>query len=118
MRRRFPQIIAWWGTSVEIRSGISRLRRESAIVEEESYLAVRRWTTIIDGLDLIAPTAELLNIAVELPEIYGVRALDAFQLAAGLVWCGERPRNRPFVCADKRLSKAAAAAGFDIVSLV
>ena len=63
-------------------------------------------------------TERVLSIAVELPEKFGLRALDSFQLAAALEWCSERPRNRPFVCADKRLGNAADEAGFDVVSLI
>jgi hypothetical protein len=36
----------------------------------------------------------------------------SMQLAAALVWCGERPNRRPFVRFDERLSRAAAAVGF------
>jgi predicted nucleic acid-binding protein len=117
IRRQFQRVVAWWGTSVEIRSGISRLGRESAIDNEEKHLAVRQWNTILEGIDLIAPSEKLLGVAVELPETYSIRAMDAFQLAAALVWCAERPRNRPFITADRRLGEAASDAGFDVISL-
>jgi hypothetical protein len=53
-------------------------------------------------------------LAMEMPDRYGVRALDAIQLAAALVWCRERPNRRPFVCFDGCLSKGAADAGFSV----
>ena len=34
---------------------------------------------------------------------------------AALVWCIERPRNRPFICADLRLIETASGAGFDAI---
>ena len=117
VRRQLSQMIAWWGTSVEIRSGVSRLFSESSISEKDRGVTIQRWHNLLDGLDVVEPTATLLEIAIDLPETYGVRALDAFQLAAALVWCSERPRNRPFICADKRLGDAASDAGFDVILL-
>lgn len=72
---------------------------------------------MLDEVNVVAPTSVLLEIAIDLPETYAVRGLDAFQLAAALIWCKEKPRNRPFVCADVRLGRAASEAGFDLVSL-
>jgi hypothetical protein len=72
--------------------------------------------TLLDQLrrswDEILPTEAVRAIAESLPDDYAVRAGDAWQLAAALVWCSERPRGRPFVCLDKRLAKAASAIGF------
>jgi len=59
----------------------------------------------------------MLDGAVELPEKFGLRSLDAFQLASALVWCRERPRNRPFVTADGRLGGAAESVGFELILL-
>jgi hypothetical protein len=50
-----------------------------------------------------------------MPEQYGLRALDSFQLAAALAWCRERPRGRSFVCGDILLAQVAAQTGFTIV---
>jgi hypothetical protein len=41
-----------------------------------------------------------------------LKALDAFQLAAALLWRNEKPRGRVFVCDDTDLAKAATKAGF------
>jgi hypothetical protein len=54
------------------------------------------------------------EIARDLPSAYGLRAMDSFQLAAALVWCREKPRNRPFITADIDLSNAATQAGFSV----
>ena len=117
IKRQIPRVVAWWGTSVEIHSSIARLVREAAIDNRQKLFTKRRWNNLIDGVDIIAPTAKLLDLAIDLPETYAVRSLDAFQLAAALVWCNERPRNRPFVCADKQLSDAASNAGFDVIEI-
>jgi predicted nucleic acid-binding protein len=59
----------------------------------------------------------LLKLAIGIPEIYDLRALDSFQLAAAFICCGEQPRNPPFITADHRLANAASALGFDVVSI-
>jgi hypothetical protein len=64
----------------------------------------------------IVPLCRVRTIAEDLPDRHGVRALDAMQLAAALVWCHERPNRRPFICLDERLSSAAVAVGFTIRS--
>lgn len=117
IRRQMPQVVAWWGISVEIHSSIARLVREAAIDDRQKLFTKRRWNNLINGIDIIAPSTKLLGIAIDLPETYAVRSLDAFQLAAALVWCNERPRNRPFICADKRLSVAAKDVGFDVIEV-
>jgi hypothetical protein len=50
-----------------------------------------------------------------LPDAYGLRALDSFQLAAALVWCNEKPKSGVFVCDDPKLSVAARTVGFTVV---
>jgi predicted nucleic acid-binding protein len=60
------------------------------------------------------PSEKVRTMAEALPDEYGVRAADALQLAAALVWCRERPRRRPFVCFDERLANAAAKVGFAV----
>jgi hypothetical protein len=48
---------------------------------------------------------------------HSLSTADGLQLAAALVWCSEQPRDHAFVCADKKLSKAAEKIGFDVVFL-
>jgi predicted nucleic acid-binding protein len=62
----------------------------------------------------VLPSESVRKIAETLPDQYGLRALDSFQLAAALVWSREQPRGRWFVCADTRLAEVAAKAGFSV----
>jgi hypothetical protein len=62
--------------------------------------------------DEILPTEKVRSIADDLPDAHGVRAADAAQLAAALVSCRERPKQRPFVGVDERLRTAATVLGF------
>jgi hypothetical protein len=62
------------------------------------------------------PSDKARSLAEGLPDAYGLRALDSFQLAAAaLVWCNEKPKNRVFICDDSKLSVAAQTLGFNLV---
>lgn len=117
VRRRFSLSVVWWATPVEVHSSVDRLRRESALSIDEAQKALLDWEKLNARAGRIMPDDDLLRLAISLPGMYNLRAADALQLAAALVWCDERPRNRPFVCADKRLGEAAGEAGFNVVSL-
>jgi predicted nucleic acid-binding protein len=115
--RKHPKIVVWWGTSVEINSGLARLKRNGDLTEKETIKASRLWEKLRKTARIVSPVERVLELANDLPENYGLRALDSFQLAAALVWCQEKPRRRPFVTADERLAKAAEKAGFSEILL-
>lgn len=112
--RESNRVVVWWGTSVEIRSALARLDRDNFIDAKGLQLSIdrleamrRQWREIISG-------EKMRLIAEDLPNAYGLRALDSFQLAAALVWCKEKPKGRVFVCDDIRLSEAAEKVGFTV----
>ncbi len=115
--RGFPKPVIWWGTPVEIQSAFRKLNRLQALNDDETANAIRLWASFRTKSRDVVPDNQLLRIAEKIPATYTLRALDAFQLAAAMIWCGERPRNRPFITADNRLGEAARDAGFDVVSL-
>lgn len=118
LRQSFKIPIIWWGTPVEVYSGIDRLNREEMLTGGELRDATLKWRQLYVRARKVKPDEKILELAVGIPALHNLRALDAFQLAAALRWCDERPRNRPFVSADSRLSEAANDAGFNVVSLV
>jgi len=117
MRRllREHPVVVWWGTLVEIVSGLERLRREEAISERQSEAARQRLEMLLRSWREVQPTSEVRELAAEQLERYDLRAGDALHLAAALVWCGGRTARRGFVCSDRRLAGAAAEAGFRII---
>lgn len=117
LRRKHSKSAVWWGTEVEIRSALARLFREGQISGHGQVFALEHWRAFQTGARVIDPSDRVLAIAVELPQKFGLRALDSFQLAAALEWCGGRPRDRTFITADNRLGQAAEDAGFDVVDL-
>ena len=62
----------------------------------------------------IHPTDLVRELALILLERFRLRAADALQLAAAMVWCRQKPRNRIFVSNDVKLSGAAIDLGFDV----
>lgn len=114
--RRLQRIVVWWGTPVEARSAFTRLLRDGHISKRE----FNKGKLVLEKLSRtwgeVLPAARVREIAVELPDTYGLRALDSFQLAAALVWTNEKPRKRPFVCFDSTLALAAEKAGFDVLA--
>jgi hypothetical protein len=107
-------MVVWWGTPLEARSAFARLARKGHLLPEERLRAVRLLGQLRVAWDEILPTEKVRALAEDLPDSYGVRAADAAQLAAALVWCRERPKQRPLVCFDERLRTAAAAIGFSV----
>ncbi|MDQ3062912.1 MAG: type II toxin-antitoxin system VapC family toxin [Acidobacteriota bacterium] len=116
-RRKYPKIVIWWGTSVEINSGLARLKRDGDLTDKEATKALRLWEKIYKSSRIVEPVERVVEIANTLPDAYELRAFDSFQLAAALVWCQEKPRRRPFITADERLAKAAEKAGFNEILL-
>jgi predicted nucleic acid-binding protein len=106
------RMVVWWGSLIEARSAFARLVRDGSLTGADRVRAVRLLVQLRPSWDEIQPSESVRAIAEELPDRYGVRSLDAMQLAAALVWCRERPTRRSLICFDERLSRAAAAAGF------
>ncbi|MEJ7713810.1 MAG: type II toxin-antitoxin system VapC family toxin [Pyrinomonadaceae bacterium] len=113
--RETARIVVWWGTTVEIRSAISRLQSEGVISNKGRQHALARLEVLRQEWREITASDKTRSIAEGLPDTYGLRALDSFQLAAALVWCGEQTNNRVFVCDDSKLSVAAQIVGFTVV---
>jgi uncharacterized protein len=109
--------VVWWGSQVEIQSALARLKRERMLTSQQHSAALQRLSIIRKGWREIQPTARLRDIAGSRIELHELRAADALQLAAALVWCQERTKNRPFLCRDADLREAARREGFDIVAL-
>jgi len=114
LQRELKRMIVWWGTPLETRSAFARLVREGGLTEAERGGAIRLLGRLRLAWDEILPTEKLRALAEDLPDAHVLRAADAAQLAAALVWCGERPRKRPFVCFDERLRVAAHELGFSV----
>lgn len=109
-------IVAWWGSPVECLSALARLRREEALstAEEEQAQTVLR--ALMTAWTEVEPSGLVREQAGRVLRLHPLRAADALQLAAALVWCqGGDPIHRPFICLDQRLREAARREGFHIL---
>ena len=114
LRPELRRMVVWWGTPIEARGAFARLVRTGALTDVERAASIKRLTQLRAAWDEIQPTERVRSLAEDLPDGHGIRAADAAQLAAALVWCRERPKQRPFVCFDDRLKTVATALGFSV----
>ena len=109
------QILAWWGTSVEIASALARLERESKLRAEEVSAGYAALRTLSEGWHEIVPTDAIRRMAERLLRVHPLRAADSLQLAAAIVASDHDPATLEFVCLDARLSAAASREGFAVL---
>jgi len=107
----------WWGSFVEARSAVCRLHRQKQISDAAKKGASERLRLLSQACREILPSDYVRTLALAILDKYALKAADSLQLAASLVWCGERPSRRTFICADERLTRAASSAGFSVIQL-
>ena len=114
-----PEMIAWWASPVECGSAVHRLRREGVFVAEEAAQVLAALTAAFEAANIVQPGDDVAATALRLLAVHPLRAGDALQLAAALVWAQDsRPGGREFVCLDDRLRTAATLEGFHVVPVV
>jgi predicted nucleic acid-binding protein len=110
-----PVVALWWGTSVEALSGLCRKARDGELDSGGLDGARDRLWAFLEDAHAIAPGDQLRDRAHRLLAVHALRAADALQLAAALVWADERPAGLEFVSLDDRLGEAARREGFRVV---
>ncbi len=108
-----PAIVVWWGSTVECWSAFARLRRDRVITQDEEDLARTHLETLERSWVEIHPTGEVRGHAARLLKLHTLRAGDALQLAAALVWAGSPPSGA-MVVLDRVLREAARLEGFTV----
>jgi predicted nucleic acid-binding protein len=108
-------IVAWWATPVECCSAFARLRREEHLttIEEEQARAVL--TALMAEWTEIEPSRTVRDQAGRALLLHPLRAADALQLAAALVWTRGQTAGHHFICLDQRLREAARREGFAVL---
>jgi predicted nucleic acid-binding protein len=114
---RTKSLTVWWGTPVEMVAAFCRLHRDGKITQQEFQAAIRRLEELREGWAEVPPAERVRDLAQGLVESHPLRAADAMQLAAALVWSAASPRGRPFVSLDQRLAATAADEGFEVLTL-
>jgi uncharacterized protein len=105
-------LVVWWATCTECVSAFARRRRDGQLAASAERRARRvllalaaEWSEVLPG-DAVRERAERL-LGVHL-----LRAADAFQLAAALVWSRGETSACTIVSFDERLRAAAEREGF------
>ena len=111
-----PQLLVWWGISLERVSALARREREGSASPTDlarAYSGIRllalAWHEILPS-EIIARTAELLL------QMHPLRASGSLPLASVLVASGHDASTLDFVCLDERLSAAARREGFAVIA--
>jgi len=110
--RKFARQVVAWTTPIEAAGAMYRSVRLGALSEANARRALGRLSQLEKRWTEILATESVRALSINLLANYSLRSADAIQLASALVWCNNKPRNRTFVCFDRRLSEAAKAAGF------
>jgi predicted nucleic acid-binding protein len=114
--RQDPQILTWWGSSVECISALSRLLRERVLDDDAYERVLSDLENLSSGWIEIQPTEKLRRRALRLLRVHSLRAAEALQLAAALIGSGENPQTLPLVSGDPRVNEAARKEGFHLLA--
>lgn len=114
LARSHQPFVVWWGTPIECFNALARLVREGVLSQAQLNQTCKRLEVLQRSWVEITPTEQIRELARQVLLNHALSSADGLQLAAALAWCDERPRDRIFVCGDKRLSEAAAKIGFDV----
>ena len=109
-----PAVVAWWATPIECASAAARLRREGVLTVREEDRVLGLVSMLREGWTEILPSQELRAAAHRLLRVHPLRAADALQLGAALVWAGS-PAGAELVTLDERLGMAARLEGFVVL---
>ncbi len=110
-----PQMLVWWGTTVEVVSALARRERQGALTDVAVADAVTRLRLLADYWEEVVPSDSVRRTAERLLRSHPLRAADSLQLAAALTAAEQVPTALEFVCLDERLAQAARREGFVIV---
>lgn len=105
---------AWWGTPVECASAAARLRREERLTVREEERVLAALSTLRAAWVEVLASEEVRDRAMRLLRVHSLKAADALQLAAALVWAGSA-RGTELVTLDERLGLAARLEGFRVL---
>lgn len=113
--REDGEIVLWWGTPVECASALAHAN-DARLLPAPTH---RRAQAVLQALRShayeIQPLEEVRARALRVLDVHSLSHLEAFQLAAALVWCRERTRGVGFVSLDEQLRQAAVREGFHVL---
>jgi uncharacterized protein len=110
-----PAVVVWWSTRTEAVSALARQRRAGVLDPTQEAQARRVLDALSTAWTEVSPSVPLRERAERLLGVHTLRAADAFQLAAALVWSRGQTTGHAFVSYDDPLREAAGREGFDVL---
>lgn len=107
-----PALVVWWGTRTECVSALSRRRREGVLRASDEQRARRVLSVLAAEWSEVLPSEVVRQRSERLLGVHALRAADAFQLGAALVWSRGETHLHTLVSFDERLREAAQREGF------
>jgi len=107
-------MVLWTLTSIEVVSALRRLVREQSLAEEGARIAEGRLDQIIRTCHVVVDVAAVKGIATRLLRFHPLRAFEALQLGAALLWAEGRASGRTLHTLDERFASAAEREGFAV----
>jgi len=117
LAQRDPDMLAWWGSTIECASALARLERNAALDIKGAEAAYSRLTQIAGAWHEIEPTELVRENAVRFLRVHRLRAADALQLAAAFVAAERRPASLQVITLDERLAGALRKEGFVLINI-
>jgi uncharacterized protein len=109
------EVLAWWGTPVEMASALAWREREGLLTADEVAAALDAARSLAESWHEIVPSDAVRRTAERLLRTHPLRAADALQLAAALIAADHNPTSLEIVCMDERLKFAARREGFTVL---
>jgi uncharacterized protein len=110
-----PEVIAWWGTSVEIASALVRRERENLLSAAEVERGLATAHALSDSWYEVLPSDAIRRTAERLLRAHPLRTADSLQLAAAIIAADHDSGTLDLVCLDVRLTAAARREGFKVL---
>lgn len=108
-------IAVWWTTPLECYSAFARRRRDDVLTRAHEGQARQVVTRLAADWTEVQPSHQVREAAGRVLLLHPLRAADALQLAAALLWVNGRAAGQHFVCLDERLREAAQREGFRVL---
>lgn len=108
-------VVVWWGTRTECFSALMRRKREDGLTHREERAARYVLHSLAQAWTEMQPSEAVRGVADRLLAVHSLRAADALQLAAAMVWCRQVPAGQALVTFDSRLREASLREGFTVL---
>ena len=108
-------VVVWWGTRTECVSALMRRKREDGLTHREEWAARHVLESLAQAWTEMQPSEAVRGVADRLLAVHPLRAADALQLAAAMVWCRRVPAGQALVTFDSRLREASHREGFTVL---